>query len=216
MMDTWGNIGVILLAYVVGATPFGYLASRANGIDIRDHGSGNIGATNVLRTLGKKVGIPVFFLDVLKGLIPVLLAGHFAGDVFYSLVPVLAAVATILGHNFTFWLGFKGGKGVATSAGALLGLMPVALAAGVVVWLAFFFSTRYVAVASIFSAATIPVAVAVRGLLSGGVRWPYLVLGVLVAVMVFVRHRTNIHRLLAGEEHRFERRKKPADTLHEN
>lgn len=206
-------IGLPLLGAVVGATPFGYLAGKAKGIDIRDHGSGNIGATNVIRVLGKGIGLPVFVLDVLKGAVPVwlavwLLEAAGAPQGMANLTSVLTGLATILGHNYTFWLGFKGGKGVATSAGTLLALMPVALSVGILVWLILFFATRYVAIASIFSAAAIPVAVIVRASISGNWNYPVVALAVVIAVMVAVRHRSNIARLKAGTENRFERKKK--------
>ena len=124
-------VGLPLLGYIAGATPFGFLAGKAKGVDIRKHGSGNIGATNVLRILGKPIGVSVFLADFLKGALPVLLSVYLVGRDGVPLqafgrdvVPVFVALATILGHNFTFWLGFKGGKGVATSAGALVALMP--------------------------------------------------------------------------------------------
>lgn len=206
-------VGLPLMGAVVGATPFGYLAGKAKGIDIREHGSGNIGATNVIRVLGKGVGLPVFVLDVLKGAVPVwvaiwLLGMVEAGQGALNLNAVLTGLATILGHNYTFWLGFKGGKGVATSAGTLLALMPLALSVGIVVWVVFFIVTRYVAIASILSAAAIPVVVAVRGFVSGEWNYPVVALAVVIAVMVAVRHRSNIARLKAGTENRFERKKK--------
>src|SRR4051812_47168286 len=103
---------IILGAFLLGSIPFGYLVARYKGIDIRQHGSGNIGATNVLRVLGKKVGLPVFFLDAVKGWLPVWLVQHYAGPTIGGLGPVLAGFAAVLGHNYTPWLGFKGGKGV--------------------------------------------------------------------------------------------------------
>ncbi len=156
---------LILAAYVVGATPFGFLMGKAKGLDIRNHGSGNIGATNVLRIVGKKEGVFVFVLDVLKGLVPVLVGQRVAAQIlggesaqWLSVVCVLIALATILGHNHTFWLGFKGGKGVATTGGALVALMPWEILAAFVVWVAVFSAKRYVSLASICAAITIPVA----------------------------------------------------------
>jgi glycerol-3-phosphate acyltransferase PlsY len=117
----------LFVAYLSGATPFGYLAGKLKGIDIRQHGSGNIGATNAIRVLGKGIGIPVFILDLLKGLLPVLFAKHWLAQMpgaesLISWGAVLTALAAVLGHMFTFWLGFKGGKGVATTGGVLLGI----------------------------------------------------------------------------------------------
>src|SRR6478609_11936811 len=147
-----------VFAFLLGSIPFGLLIARAKGINIREHGSGNIGATNVLRVVGKKYGITCLFLDLLKGFIPVVIALnliqiagkgnalHFAAlDPFALILPVsgqfkgqllhvLTALAAVLGHNYSPWVGFKGGKGIATSAGVLAGLFPLALAIGLVVW----------------------------------------------------------------------------------
>ncbi|TLD69716.1 glycerol-3-phosphate 1-O-acyltransferase PlsY [Phragmitibacter flavus] len=204
---------LIAIAWFCGSLPFGYLMGKWHGIDIRKHGSGNIGATNVLRVLGKKAGIPVFALDMLKGLLPVLLVswsswlnGAEANTV--GLVEVLCAAAAVLGHSFTFWLGFKGGKGVATSAGALIGLAPWALVVALVVWLVIFYTTRYVALASVVSAISLPVAMAV--IMTIDERWNLVLLGlgIVLGVLVVVRHRSNLQRLLQGKENRFEKKNK--------
>lgn len=197
----------VLLAYLVGATPFGYLAGRLRGIDIREHGSGNIGATNVLRTLGKPVGFAVLILDVLKGLVPALLARSVSDG---SLVPIFTAVAAILGHNYTFWLGFKGGKGIATTAGAMAPLLFWPLVAAVLGWLILLKTTRYVSVASIGAAAIIPLAVTVLSLARGVWEWPLFLLSLLVFVLAVWRHRENIRRLCAGTENRFAPKKERA------
>lgn len=195
------------LGYVSGAVPFGYIAGRLKGMDIRQHGSGNIGATNVIRVLGKGVGIPVFLLDMLKGWLPVFLAAGWlarqgrASEIVSS-GAVLAGFGAVLGHMFTFWLGFKGGKGVATTAGVLLGVNPLAMLGGLVVWLGFFFSTRFVSLASIMSG--VGVAATMAGLMAFHGRWDFVMLGfgLLVMVLVIVRHRSNISRLLQGTEPR--------------
>jgi len=201
----------ILLAYIIGATPFGFLAGKIiKGVDVRDHGSGNIGATNVFRVIGKPAGIAVFVLDFLKGFLPVYLIHNAAeigfmagvGEDFPRWLGILAALATILGHNFTFWLGFKGGKGIATSAGAITALMPGAVGIALVTWIILMVATRYVAVASIGSAIAIPIAIAVMQLRSGGIYWPMMAFGIAVASLAIVRHRSNIGRLRAGTEHR--------------
>jgi len=200
---------LILGAYVVGATPFGFLMGKAKGLDIRDHGSGNIGATNVVRIVGKKEGILVFVLDVLKGLVPVLVGTRIAENImgehaadFLSSISVLIALATIMGHNYTFWLGFKGGKGVATSGGALAALMPWAVLAAAVVWGIVFYAKRYVALASICAAVTVLLAVVAEGLVNGQFDEAILLLSVIVAAMGVWRHRANIARLRAGTENR--------------
>ena len=200
---------LILAAYVVGATPFGFLMGKAKGLDIRNHGSGNIGATNVLRIVGKKEGILVFILDVLKGLVPVLVGRLIAEGIlgsesadWLSTVCVLIALAAILGHNHTFWLGFKGGKGVATSGGALVALIPWAVLAAAIVWGLVFFAKRYVSLASICAAVTIPIAVVVEGLVRGRHEIPLVILSIVVAMLGIWRHRANIGRLMAGTESR--------------
>ena len=205
---------LIVGAYVVGATPFGFLMGKSRGLDIRNHGSGNIGATNVFRIVGKKEGVFVFLLDVLKGLGPVLLGRHLAGGILegeggdsLSIVSVLIALATIIGHNHTFWLGFKGGKGVATSAGALVALMPWPVLVSVVVWVAFFFTSRYVSVASIAAAISVPISLVVQGFINGSFDLPLLILGIVVAVLGVWRHRVNIARLRDGTEARMEKKK---------
>ena len=149
--------------YVSGAIPFGYLVGKYKGIDIRQHGSGNIGATNVIRVLGKGTGIPVFALDLLKGWLPVWLVKIWllsmpGGEMLISTGAVVTGLAAVLGHMFTFWLGFKGGKGVATTTGALLGIAPVAMLGGLVVWLICFFTTRYVSLASMLAGVGVVVA----------------------------------------------------------
>ncbi len=197
---------VLLAAYIIGATPFGYFAGRLKGIDIREHGSGNIGATNVLRTLGKSVGIPVFVLDVLKGAIPVIIAQQLFPE--SDMIAVLAALGAILGHTFTFWLRFKGGKGVATSGGAILALVPLALLGGLIAWLAVFYSTRYVALASIVAAVAIPVVVGIQALIWQTTGFSLLIFSVIVGALVIWRHRSNITRLMDGTEHKFTRTKK--------
>ncbi|MGK0184570.1 MAG: glycerol-3-phosphate acyltransferase PlsY [Verrucomicrobiales bacterium] len=196
------EITALVASYVFGATPFGYLAGRLRGMDIRQHGSGNIGATNAFRVLGKPTGIVVFVLDFLKGLLPVLITCKVFPDA--PLAPVLAGVGTILGHNFTFWLGFRGGKGIATSAGVLLALLPIAMLIGLGVWLSLFFATRYVAVASIGAAFAIPIVTAIRD----RENLPLLIFSIAIGALAIVRHRPNIQRLMAGTENRFTRKSK--------
>jgi glycerol-3-phosphate acyltransferase PlsY len=201
----------ILLGYLVGSTPFGYIAGRMKGIDIREHGSKNIGSTNVLRVLGKGIGYPVFALDVLKGVVPVLLARLYAQQAEpEGLVPALTCVATILGHNYTFWLGFKGGKGIATSAGALLPIMPFTIVAAVTLWIVTFLTTRYVSLGSIVAALTLPASFLFQGLSTGEWNWPLLGLASLIGGLAVFKHRANIERLRKGTESKFERKKKNA------
>jgi glycerol-3-phosphate acyltransferase PlsY len=202
----------ILIGYLAGATPFGYLAGRMKGIDIREHGSKNIGSTNVLRVLGKGIGYPVFALDVLKGVLPVLLSRIYAQDVEpVGLVPALTCIATILGHNYTFWLGFKGGKGIATSAGALLPIMPFTIVAAVTLWIVTFLTTRYVSLGSIVAALTLPASFLLQGLSTGEWNGPLLGLASLIGGLAVFKHRANIDRLRKGTENKFERKKKTAE-----
>jgi len=208
----YGVLLSALLGYLLGSIPFGLLVSKMRGIDIRQHGSGNIGATNVLRTLGKKWGFLVFGLDAAKGLIAVLIAKNVLATISSSgahhLAPaqlgIIAALACIIGHNYPVWLRFKGGKGIATSAGVILGLMPLATLTVFLIWNAIFYTTRYVSLASIIAASLLPVAVWAIGRELDAVFWFSLA----VAFLAVVRHRANIQRLLAGTENRFEKKKK--------
>lgn len=196
------------LGYLLGSCPNGYLISRARGVDIRKHGSGNIGATNVLRVLGKKWGYLVFALDALKGFLAVRIAfalcsALLIGSTQREVGGIVAGLACILGHTFPVWLGFRGGKGVATSAGVLLGLMPLAVFSVLAVWIILFKMTRYVSVASIGAAVALPLFVIVYrqlDLLTGASLLPF---SILIAGVVVWRHRSNMQRLLHGKEQRF-------------
>lgn len=205
------SISVIVAAvvgYLLGSCPNGLLICNALGVDIRNQGSGNIGATNVLRVVGKKWGYIVFALDALKGLLAVLLAYWVAkvsstGASEAALFGIIAGLACILGHTFPVWLRFRGGKGVATSAGVLLGLMPIAVVSVFLVWLVFFQVSRYVSLASIAAAISLPILVAIYlhfGLVSGFALLPF---SILIAAVVIWRHRSNIQRLFQGREERF-------------
>ncbi|HMP90116.1 MAG TPA: glycerol-3-phosphate 1-O-acyltransferase PlsY [Kiritimatiellia bacterium] len=204
----------LFAAYLLGAIPFGLLIGKLKGIDIRRHGSGNIGATNVLRVLGKPLGIATFILDALKGFVPAFffpaLALHVAdGQVDRQILSVLCGALAIIGHNFPVFLKFKGGKGIATSAGVLLGIAWPAALSGVAVWALVFFVSRYVSLASIAGALTV----------IGSGWWFYrdgnIVLPIVLTVLgllAILRHKSNIVRLLNGTENRFERKKKSSDT----
>jgi len=195
-------------AYLIGAIPFGLLIARLKGVDIRKVGSGNIGATNVMRSVGKPWGIATFACDALKGYLPAALfpaLGATLSPGFDSpeLASVVSGVCAILGHNFPVYLAFKGGKGVATSAGALIGIAPLGVAIGLAVWAVFFFAFRYVSLASIVAALSI-IATAWIVYRAGGLLIP-VTLSILGALVIY-RHKANIARLLAGTEHRFERK----------
>lgn len=203
---------LILVAYLVGSIPIGLLLGFVRGVDIRQHGSGNIGATNTMRVLGKRIGLTCFFLDMLKGAGPVVIAGLML-DVLGSRTPDEAAawwwlgvaLATVLGHVFPVWLRFKGGKGVATGFGAMLGLWPIVTLAGVaafVVWLLVVKVTRYVSLGSIAGAASLPAAIALLAAWSGNLAHsvPFIISTGGLALLVLVRHRGNLARLMRGEE----------------
>jgi len=192
----------LLASYLLGAIPTSHLLSRLfAGIDLRQHGSGNLGATNLYRVLGWKYAIPAAVIDIAKGTIPVLV---FAPQVTDSQLFALACgVAAILGHVFSVFVGFKGGKGVATAAGVMLGLAPLALAVSAVVWGLLVRLTGYVSVGSIAAAAVLPLAVY---LLEDSTSPELLWIATAIAAAVIFLHRRNIQRLLKGTENRFGRR----------
>lgn len=187
----------ILAGYLVGALPASYVAGRLAGVDLRRRGSGNLGATNVYRVLGWRYAVPVALFDVAKGAAPVLLARGAAAD--SAWLPLAVGVAAVLGHVFPVYVRFRGGKGVATAAGVVVALAPLAAAASAVVWLSVLGLTRFVSLASMLGAAAFPVAVV---LLGRGNRY-VLAMGVILAGFIVYTHRENIRRLLAGTEHRF-------------
>jgi glycerol-3-phosphate acyltransferase PlsY len=226
---------IVMIGYLLGSIPFGYIVARLHGIDIREHGSGNIGATNVMRTLGKKPGYTVFACDALKGLLAVIVGKYIAdhhtltvsqAQTLYhglaesilhttyfvslpeSIAAISAAIACILGHNFPVWLGFKGGKGMATSAGVLIGMMPETAMGCMIVWAVVFFATRYVSLASIAAAIALPL-ITMLLLFSGRLYgWPYFYFAVVACLLAVWRHRSNIVRLLNGTESRFVKKPK--------
>ncbi len=189
-------------SYLLGSVPFGLLLARARGVDIRSVGSGNIGATNVFRAVGKGPGLLTFFLDFLKGLLPVLAAGHWlAPD---TAAPILCGCAAIAGHIWTVFARFRGGKGVATGAGVVVGIAWEAVIIGLICWIIVFALTRYVSLASIITAGSVGI--------SGWILYPGRRLVpatlTLLAALLIVRHRSNIVRLLKGTENRFDFKKK--------
>lgn len=208
-------------SYLLGSIPAAYIAGKSRGIDLRKHGSGNLGATNVIRVLGTRIGLLVFVFDVAKGAIPVLLFPRWVPASAMPLhdptvVAILCGVAAIAGHARPIYLGFsKGGKGVATAAGLFLALAPIQTLLTLVVFAVVLLSSGYVSLGSLTSATILPVLLAV----TMGVRsWPF-VISIAVALFVFWTHRANIVRLRRGEEHRFGKRgggappKRPAATI---
>jgi glycerol-3-phosphate acyltransferase PlsY len=207
-----GVLAAALGSYLAGGIPFSYIAGRATrGIDLREHGSGNLGASNTYRILGGRVALIVLLLDIAKGLVPVLIAARFDAP---GAAPVHALAATagaILGHLFSPYLRFSGGKGIATSAGAFAGLAPLAFACALAVFLIAFAARRIVSLGSLLAAITLPLAVFV--LAKSGVAPAHAsVLGVTVLVMlvVIVKHRGNIRRLMDGTEPALARRREEA------
>ena len=192
------DVLIVVGAYLLGSIPFGYLLPRVlRGDDIRRHGSGNVGATNVWRVYGRWLGLPVAVLDVLKGLVPAALGLWLGGD----WVGVLAGAAAMLGHARPVYLGFsKGGKMVATAGGVALALAPFAALGCAVVWLAVFALTRYASLASMLAAVALPVLC-----LALGSSWPVVAFTALAALGVLALHRQNVRRLLTGTEPRFAR-----------
>jgi len=204
---------LIPVAYLLGSLPFGLLVGLWRGLDPRKAGSGNIGATNVGRLLGKRYFSLVLALDMLKGLIPMLIAGFLLRgqqlDRPAYLLWLLIGFAAIAGHMFSVFLRFKGGKGVATSTGVMLGVFPYYSLAGLVVvpmFLVVFKTTRYVSAASIAAALSFPLAYVGIGLLEGwpltGAQLPLLIFACIVTLLILIKHRANIARLRAGTEHR--------------
>jgi len=191
---------LVLASYFTGAFPTSYLAGRlARGIDLRQHGSGNLGATNVFRVLGWKAATPVFMIDIFKGFAPTFFFPRLDGSLRWEWALAYGAAA-IVGHVYSVYVRFKGGKGVATSAGVFLALAPWALLVALVVWVTLVATTRIVSIASIVAALMVPpVVYLTRGV--GPVLW----LSLALVAFVIWSHRTNIGRLLRGEEHRFGR-----------
>lgn len=189
-----GFLVLLLLAYLAGSIPFGLVVGKLfYGVDVRLHGSGNVGTTNVFRVLGKKAGVIVLVCDMLKGYVPAAVAAA----VFDPWFAIVIAAAPVLGHIYSIFLKGRGGKGIATGAGVVLALVPVAFAIILTAWLLLILITRYVSVASLAAAVLVPVlTIALDEPL------PYEIAGVLVAILVWWAHRSNISRLLAGEENR--------------
>ena len=230
-----------IFAFLLGSIPFGLIIAKAKGINIREHGSGNIGATNVLRVIGKKYGISCLLLDALKGFIPVAIATNLiqidgraiqihlgfldpwalvlpaAEAMKGQTVQIFTALAAVLGHNYSPWVGFKGGKGIATSAGVLLALMPFAVGLLLGVFILVFIVTRYVSLASIVAAALLPMVTLWGSWHHGRIQdgtWnkPLFIFSLVIGVLAIWKHRSNIQRLRAGTENRFTRKTKKSDA----
>ena len=191
----------LIISYLAGSIPSAYIAGRLRGVDLRKHGSGNLGATNVVRVLGAKTGAVVFIADLLKGFLPVYFLPIYTETLRPELWALVYGVAAIAGHvKPIFLLGKGGGKGVATASGVFLALAFVPMLVSEIAWIATFYFTRYVSLASLLGAAVLPIAI---------LAWyrdpqsPVFIASVIVAAFVFWTHRANIGRLRRGEEHRF-------------
>jgi glycerol-3-phosphate acyltransferase PlsY len=198
----------IIASYLLGSIPAAYIAGKAKGVDLRKHGSGNLGATNVMRVLGTKIGLAVFLFDMAKGAAPVFFfpkwlaaGGSLMGDP--VIFGILCGIAAIFGHVRPIYLGFgRGGKGVATAAGVFLALAPLQTLVTLLVFAMVLLASGYVSLGSLTGAVALPILLAA----TVGVRSPLFPISVGVALFVFWTHRANIARLRAGEEHRFGRK----------
>jgi glycerol-3-phosphate acyltransferase PlsY len=212
-------VAAIVASYLLGSIPAAYLAGRSRGIDLRKHGSGNLGATNVIRVLGTKIGMLVFAVDMAKGAIPVAFFPRWVPVAAMplgssTLVAILCGIAAIIGHVRPLYLMFgRGGKGVATAAGVFLALAPVQTILALLIFTVVLLSSGFVSLGSLTSAATLPVLLGV----TVGIRSPLFAISIVVALFVFWTHRANIARLRNGQEHRFGKAgtpaKRPAATL---
>jgi len=213
----FGYIAIsVVLSYLIGSIPTGFLIGRARGIDLRQHGSGNIGATNAMRVLGRGLGVFVLIVDLLKGwisayAIPIIVKKILFPEIDQSAMAacsVFAGVGAVIGHTYTVWLGFNGGKGIATSAGVFLALTPVATLICLGIWLIIVVTTRLVSLGSIIAAILLPILVGVTAR-----QRPILVVTVIVSILVIWRHKSNISRLINGTESRISfKTEKPEKT----
>jgi acyl phosphate:glycerol-3-phosphate acyltransferase len=191
----------VLISYLAGSIPSAYLAGKMRGVDLRQHGSGNLGATNVVRVLGPGIGAIVFIADLMKGFLPVYFLPRYAETLRPELWALVYGAAAILGHvKPIFLLGKGGGKGVATASGVFLALAFVPMLIAEAVWISVFYFTRYVSLASLVGAAVLPIAILV---LYREPQSPVFIASVIIASFVFWTHRANIGRLRRGEEHKF-------------
>lgn len=185
---------VLLISYLLGSIPVGFIVGKARGRDIRQYGSGNIGTTNAFRVLGRRAGAMVLAGDVLKGIAAVLLGNYVGG----STVGLLAGLAAMAGHNWSVFLRFNGGRGVATAAGVVLALAPLVMVWALVIWGLTVLLSRYVSLGSILAAGSVPLLMWVFDK-----PWSYILFGVVAAFFIIYRHRPNLRRLLEGTEYKW-------------
>ncbi len=194
----------VAVSYLTGAIPFSYIAGKMlKGVDLRQHGSGNLGASNTFRILGAVPGAVVLLLDIAKGFVPVFVAGKLAAS--YGLpvhwITLACAFAAVFGHMYSVYLRFSGGKGIATAAGAFLAIQPWALLGAFVVWVVVFAVRRIMSLATLSAAASLPVFVYLSGRLEWWPsHWSYTAVSILLVIVIFQKHRSNLSRLLAGTE----------------
>ncbi|MGB0744887.1 MAG: glycerol-3-phosphate 1-O-acyltransferase PlsY [Opitutales bacterium] len=197
-MSTFEIVLVSVIGYLLGSISFAVIVAKRQGVDIFKEGSGNPGATNVKRTLGSKWGNLVFALDALKGLFaagwPILFLSELK-------LAVIGLVAAILGHSFSVFLKFRGGKGVATTMGGLLAIMPLSLLIGLLTWVVVYFATKLVALASILFAFSLPLS----AFYLYGQTDPRFTLSMMLCILIFFRHRSNMRRMLQGKENKFKK-----------
>ncbi len=202
------NIAYLLICYLAGSIPFGLLVGFTKGIDVRKHGSFNIGFTNVKRVCGTKVAIPVLILDILKGLLPVLFFAPLLTEGEYAeIYRACGGIACVLGHNYPIWIKFKGGKGVATGAGVFCALTPIPMLLGTVTWVILVKCYKYVSLGSLVGSYVVAISqIAIHtyqgDILSAKVL-PSTLIIIFITTAVTIRHRANISRLLKGEENKF-------------
>ena len=202
-MELFRNIVVVSLSsYLLGAIPSSFIMGKIlKGIDLRDHGSGNLGAANTFRILGAKAAIPVLIMDIGKGFLAVKLVSIFGVD--NSIFIAFAALLAVLGHNYSIFVKFSGGKGVGTTTGVFLAITPIAVAICLVIWTVLLFSTRIVSLASIAAASFLPISLLLLQFLFGlETDISVIVLSMIVALAVLYKHRSNIKRLMVGKEKR--------------
>ena len=207
MTSLLGILLILVLSYLIGGIPFGFIIGKINHIDIRQHGSKNIGATNVRRVLGRDWGILCFVCDFLKGLLPVLIIGtrlapHWGVSSGWG--EILAAVGAVSGHIFPYALHFRGGKGVSTTLGAILGIAFWPVLAGAIVWYIVFQWSKIVSLASMAAAVMMPLTALVMCIFHwGGMQFPAVLLMAALGALVIIRHKENIVRLRNGTENKF-------------
>ena len=203
---------IFLASYLTGAIPWGFIIGKLKGVDIRNHGSGNIGATNVTRIIGKPWGIFCFAIDFAKGLLPVVIVKILFPSVFFlsatqvSIAIILAVMGTVIGHIYPVYLGFKGGKGISTGTGALVAITPLAIVCGLIAWVVVFKAFKYVSLASIIAAIIVSVISFVFSYSGIYPIYPILLYFIaLLALFAIYKHKSNIKRLLNGTENSFKK-----------